>query len=125
MRLCFQEAMADSHLPKPHVYEAEIPLPSVEFAAIAVTALSVDEELRPALVDRTITSHGSSIILRVAASDARALRTSVVSLLDFLLVSLSTLAAFADMPENQTPVTSEGAQLGTTEALGAAKTTHE
>lgn len=91
--MALQQALA-----KPHVYVATIPLPNHELATIVASALSVDEELRPALVDRSVVSDGSNVVLRIAATEMRILRTSVVSLLDFLVVSLSALSAFAQNP---------------------------
>jgi tRNA threonylcarbamoyladenosine modification (KEOPS) complex Pcc1 subunit len=83
---------------KPHVYDAKIELPSAELASIVATALSVDDELRPALVDCTVVAHGAAVVIRVAATEARVLRTSALSILDFATVSLTALEAFAGVP---------------------------
>lgn len=80
---------------KPHEYTARVTLPSPELASIVATALSVDDELRPALVDRTIKADGATVVIHVAATEMRVLRTSVLSILDFAVVSLSALEAFA------------------------------
>jgi tRNA threonylcarbamoyladenosine modification (KEOPS) complex Pcc1 subunit len=84
----------NANMEKPHVYTARIDLPSPQFATIVATALSVDSELRPALVDRTVTVDGSTIAIRVAATELRVLRSSALSILDYAIVSLAALEAF-------------------------------
>jgi hypothetical protein len=50
--------------------------------------------LPPALVDRTVTVDGSTIAIRVAATELRVLRSSALSILDYAIVSLAALEAF-------------------------------
>ena len=84
--------------PKPHVYEARIDVLDERHAQIVATALSVDEELRPSLVTRSVTAVGSILQIHVAACDPRSLRTSALSILDFAIVSLRALDAFVSPP---------------------------
>lgn len=80
---------------KKYIYEAKIELPKPEYARMVATALNVDDELRPTLVTKRIAVVGSTVVFVFSAVDARTLRTSVLSILDFTKVSLSAIAAFA------------------------------
>jgi tRNA threonylcarbamoyladenosine modification (KEOPS) complex Pcc1 subunit len=82
-------------IPKPYVYEATIDLLDGRYAQIVASALSVDDELRPAQVARTVSAIGTLLHIHVAACDARSLRTSALSILDFAVVSVRALEAFA------------------------------
>jgi tRNA threonylcarbamoyladenosine modification (KEOPS) complex Pcc1 subunit len=77
---------------KPHVYRMRLPLLSESNAQIAAVALSVDEELRPALVTRIVSADGQALVVEVAAVDARALRSSVLGFLDMAGVVVRALA---------------------------------
>jgi tRNA threonylcarbamoyladenosine modification (KEOPS) complex Pcc1 subunit len=83
---------------KMHVYRCRLPLGSAERAQIAAVALSVDHELRPALVERTVRADGEALAIKVAAVDARALRTSVLSILDLAGVVVRALAVELEPP---------------------------
>lgn len=73
-------------------YSSDIELPSASDARIVAAAVSTDGELRPEQVERTITTDGTKLQIRVRARDARSLRTSVVSLYDFVRVSVEALS---------------------------------
>lgn len=75
-----------------YAYAATLPLPSVSDARIVAAAVSVDAELRPELVRRRVYAEGPCLRIEVHARDARSLRTSVVSLYDFVRVSCGTLS---------------------------------
>lgn len=80
---------------KPYKYRARLQLPSPRHAEIVAAAISVDPELRPDDVDRSVTADGAVFVIDVAARDPRMLRTAVGSLYDFVRVSLTALAQFA------------------------------
>jgi tRNA threonylcarbamoyladenosine modification (KEOPS) complex Pcc1 subunit len=82
-------------IPMPYVYEATIDILDERCAQIVASALSVDDELRPSQVARTVSAIGTKLHIHVAACDARLLRTSALSILDFSVVSVRALEAFA------------------------------
>ena len=69
---------------------------SPEHAAFAVAALSVDAELHPERVTKTLAADGAHVRARFEAADARALRASMGAYLDMLGVVLRTLREFGD-----------------------------
>lgn len=79
---------------KEYTYQARIDMPSAKYAEIVATAISVDPELRPEEVSRTISVDGNAFVIDIAATDLKSLRTVVGSLYDFIRVSLAAIAQF-------------------------------
>ena len=77
-------------------YSATIKMPSEEYALIVCRAVSVDPELRPDEVDRSITAHGDVIHINVSSTNVKTLRTAVTSLYDFIRVSMKAVAQFTN-----------------------------
>lgn len=77
-------------------YSATIEMPNAKCASLVATAVGVDPELRPDDVRRDLHADGSSLVIHVKAKDAKALRTSVTSLYDFIDVSLAALEQFSE-----------------------------
>jgi EKC/KEOPS complex subunit PCC1/LAGE3 len=69
---------------------------SAEHAAIAHRSLSVDAELSPARVTRTLSVEGQHLVTSFAAADARSLRLSIGAFFDMLGVVVRTLRDFGD-----------------------------
>ena len=88
-----QPANTNINSPHPHS-SARITLASPADAATAAAALSVDPELRPALVTRSVTADGDALVLRVAAADARTLRASACTLCDVAGVAARAVEAW-------------------------------
>ena len=63
-------------------------------AELAVASLSVDPELHPERVQKTISAEGASVRARFQAADARALRSAMGAYVDMLAVVLRTLREF-------------------------------
>lgn len=78
-----------------HKYEARIQMPNAFAAEVVAKAVSVDPELRPDQVNRTVSADGCFIVLKVDAKDVKSLRTAVTSIYDFLIVSVTAVAQFA------------------------------
>lgn len=87
--------MVAAPIPKPYKYEARIEMPTPEQATIVTRAVSVDPELRPTEVSRVLRVDGSAIVIEMAATDAKSLRTAVTSIYDFIRVSLRAVAQFS------------------------------
>lgn len=87
--------MISATKPKPCKYEARIEMPTAEQAIIVSKAVSVDPELRPEEVSRIIRAEGNSIVIDVAATDVKSLRTAVSSLYDFIRVSIRAVEQFS------------------------------
>lgn len=80
---------------KPYMYESKIQLPTERAAAIVAAAIDVDPELRPTEVTRRIRVEGPILFFNMSADNPKLLRNSVVSLYDFIRVSLSAIAEFS------------------------------
>ena len=63
-------------------------------AELATATLSVDPELHPERVAKTIAADGASVRARFTAADARSLRSAVGAYVDMVGVVLRTLREF-------------------------------
>ena len=66
-----------------------------EHAALAARSLSVEAELHPERVTKTVAAEGSRLVARFSASDARSLRLAVGAYMDMAAVVLRVLEASA------------------------------
>jgi tRNA threonylcarbamoyladenosine modification (KEOPS) complex Pcc1 subunit len=73
-----------------------ISFPSLRSAHVVYSAVSVDPELRPDRVQRSMTVKDNTLSLAFASSDFQHLRVSVASTMDAIMLATRTLAAFND-----------------------------
>ena len=75
--------------------EVEINYPTAEQAEIVCGSLSVDKELRRDVVQRILSSSGSTLLVKFICADPRILRTSVSSFFDLLSVANDAIEHFS------------------------------
>lgn len=68
---------------------------SAAHAVLAARTLSVEAELHPERVTRTVTASGASLVARFTASDTRNLRLAVGAYMDMACVVLRVLESSA------------------------------
>ncbi|KAK9806454.1 hypothetical protein WJX73_009385 [Symbiochloris irregularis] len=90
-----QEAAAS---PKPYSFKSTVTYASAEHAEMVKNALSVDPELRPAVVSRHLTVEGCKLVTSISATDLRTLRAAVGPYCDLLKLASRVLEAFGDPP---------------------------
>mmetsp|Transcript_33187 Transcript_33187/g.130653 ORF Transcript_33187/g.130653 Transcript_33187/m.130653 type:complete len:81 (+) Transcript_33187:274-516(+) len=76
-------------------YELSIEMPNGMDAEIPKKVLEVDEELRPDLVSRRVWSEGGTLKAVIEAVDAKVLRVSVSSFLDYLILTMRMVQEFS------------------------------
>ena len=68
---------------------------SAEHAEIARTTLSVDKEIQPKKVQRTVSCSGAVLVISFQATELKLLRVAISSMFDLTKVVSQTLAEFA------------------------------
>ncbi len=82
-------------------FKAKIPLSDPKYAQMIAKTISVDTELRPHLVDRTVSAQGCSILVDISSSDLNVLRIVSNSILRSLYLTIQTLGAFAFISDDK------------------------
>jgi len=82
---------------KPCTFSCRVQYGSTADATMVQQALSVDPELRPALVTRKLSVDGCALVMEFAALDVRTLRAAVCTFCDLLGLATRTLEAFTKM----------------------------
>lgn len=72
----------------------QVEYPSEELARIVMVTLSVDAELQPDKVARTMEVRGGRLSISFRATDARFLRASFSSFMDMLVLATRTIEEF-------------------------------
>ncbi|KAJ8324693.1 tRNA processing [Batrachochytrium dendrobatidis] len=76
-----------------------IPFGSSKFADVAAQVLSVDNELQQSMIQRSISTHNSELIVAFTSPSLKMLRTSVSSFFDMASLVARTIAEFGDDTE--------------------------
>ncbi|KAL3696915.1 hypothetical protein R1sor_010991 [Riccia sorocarpa] len=71
--------------------------PTEEQAKIVMTTLSVDAELQPDKVARSMTVEGQHLLISFKATEARYLRASVSAFMDMLMLATRTIEEFGQL----------------------------
>ncbi|KAL2643443.1 hypothetical protein R1flu_011030 [Riccia fluitans] len=72
----------------------QIEYPTEEHARIIMTTLSVDAELQPDKVARSMTVEGQHLLISFRATEARYLRASLSAFMDMLVLATRTIEEF-------------------------------
>jgi len=77
-----------------HSWEICINFEREHWARIVMNTLEVDKELRPSLVQRSMTVENSNLKVSMSSSELRMLRTSISSFFDMILLATRTINQF-------------------------------
>lgn len=79
---------------RPFNSELEIPFLTEEIARIVYRSIEVDESLNSQRSRKTLQVKGRTIRVKVSATDARALRSSTVGIIDSIVLVCETVERF-------------------------------
>jgi len=90
------EKAAEKAAEKPYEYSSRVTFATPEHALMVSRALSVDQELHPANVQKVVKSEGNDVLIHFCATDPKMLRGAVGTFTDLLGVAATAIEMFGD-----------------------------
>eukprot|EP01106_Pelomyxa_sp_JSP_P004596 TRINITY_DN17217_c0_g1_i1.p1 TRINITY_DN17217_c0_g1~~TRINITY_DN17217_c0_g1_i1.p1 ORF type:complete len:103 (-),score=39.17 TRINITY_DN17217_c0_g1_i1:105-377(-) len=79
---------------EPYQLTVRIPFASERHARIVYASVSVDKELKPDVINKTLSVEGNAFVGRFVSVDVRLLRTSVSSFFEAVTLATETINTF-------------------------------